>query len=326
MFLPTDLESIAKSPAVGPALITLVIGTILGGIAKHFLDEWSAKKKARRDLIAGVTKNIEDLARDYYWLLANNASTLTGLLEKYLRQRTALQLSQEPPEQLKSELENAIDNVAEQSLPYYAEFTKLTYEFNWRKGNTFFLRNYWAGKTITNLHNEIRAAFEAVEDDTILKKMNDAVRAMSDGSKDDKPASLTLADYKDLFPKRGNPYQSYRTFIANEERVRSAVQSLAAYNDLFHYELGNLYRDWFKNRFGIVRRRAPRRFLPRSLPREVRRTIVEVSERSEGQVHGIAPIGMSKALRKPLSMRTRSADRSARKSSEAKPELRDQKE
>lgn len=294
MLLP-DLVSLAKAPGVVPALISLVVGTILGGIAKHFLDEWSARKKARRDLITGVTKNIEDLARDYYWLLANNASTLTGLLEKYLRHRAALQLSQEPPEQLKSELDDAIDDVAEQSLPYYAEFTKLTYEFNWKKGNTFFLRNYWAGRTITNLHNEIRLAFADVEDDTILKKMTDAVKTTGESTKDGKAPTLTLADYKDLFPKSDNPYQSYRNFIANEERVRSAVQSLAAYNDLFHYELGNLYRDWFKNRFGFVRRRAPRRFLPFSLTKTVRQTIVEVSDRSEGQIHGIAPIGMSKA-------------------------------
>src|SRR5206468_7815470 len=132
-----------------------------------------------------------------------------------------------------------IDDAAEQSLPYYAEFTKLTYEFNWRKGNTFFLRNYWAGRTITNLHNEIRAAFEDVEDDTILKKMNDGDKKMNKGNKDGKAVTLTLADYKDLFPETENAYRSYRNFIANEERVRSAVQSLAAYNDLFHYELGN---------------------------------------------------------------------------------------
>lgn len=273
----------------GKALVALVAGALVGGFAKYMFDEWSARKKARRDLVANVTQNIEVLAKRYYWLLANNASTLTTLFEEYLRRRTGLQLSQEPPEKVKGELDELIDDFAEESFPYYAEFTKLTYEFNWRAGNTFFLRHYWAGRTIMNLHNEIRAAFEGVEDDNIIKTM---IEASKDGTTRRK---LHLADYKKLFPQDSDEHKSYCVFISSADRVSAAVQSLSAYNNLFHYELGYLYRDWFKNRFGLIRRRTPRFFLPAPLTQQARLTILDVAHRHESQPYAIAPLGMSRS-------------------------------
>src|SRR2546423_8528922 len=133
-FLQSDIGKALITLVSSKAVISLVGGTILGGVAKHFFDEWSAKKKAGRDLTTNVTKSIEGLARDYYWLLANNASTLRTFLQEYIEWRESIQLTQDSPADLRRKLIQKTSRVAKHSFPYYAAFLKLTFEFSWCAG------------------------------------------------------------------------------------------------------------------------------------------------------------------------------------------------
>jgi hypothetical protein len=270
------------------SLFTLAAGAVLGALMKFVFDEWSAKNHARRDMIAGVTKNVEELAKEYYWRLANNASTLAVIFNSYLARRAEIQLLQNPPRDLRRQLDKLIDQKVEESFYYYARLTKLTYQFDWRAGSTFFLRHFWAGQIIRQMQNALKGALEF---DATLIDYIDAP------DKDGKPKETTpsdLLEHEELEPVLKTVKATYRKFFYDEERVRKAAQHLQACSDVFNRELAQLYHDWFKNWRGKVDSEPDlnSRSLQRFLQDETMKTLRDVVAASRKSGYCIAPLSV----------------------------------
>jgi len=270
------------------SLIVLAVGAVGGALLKFFFDQWSAKNHARRDMIASVTKSVEDLARQYYWHLANNASTLAVIFSSYLDRRKEIQLLQSPPRELRRQLDALIEHKVRDSFYYYARLTKLTYQFDWRAGSTFFLRDFWAGQSIRKLQNALKGVLDL--DFAII----DYVDALGTDGKPKETTPSDLLNEKALADVRKN----YFEFFKDEERVRSAARYLQTCGDLFNYELAELYRDWFKNRWGRVPLEPPlnSRALRTNLTATAIKTIGELVRDSRTAGYAIAPLSSSADL------------------------------
>jgi len=269
--------------------IVLLAGAVLGGLAKFAFDEWSAKNHARRDMIASVTKNVEELSEKYYWHLANNASTLATIFNEYLNLRNEIQLLQISPREQRDQLDQLIKRKSRESFYYYARLTKSTYQFDWRAGSTFFLRDLWAGQSIRNLQNSLKE---------VLRLDWDLVDHVDAPGLDGNPRESTPSDLLnnvDLEPVRA----TYRRFFGDEEKVRKAAKYLETCGDLFYYELAQLYRDWFRfRRRGRVPREPPlgSRGLRKSVTASTLETIRLVAESSRARGYVIAPLSSSSGL------------------------------
>ena len=271
-------------------LIGLAVGTVLGALVKFAFDEWSAKNHARREMIASVTKSVEDLSEKYYWHLANNASTLATIFNEYLNIRTKIQLSQNPPREQRNALAQLIKKKSTESFYYYARLTKSTYQFDWRAGSTFFLRDFWAGQTIRNLQNSLKE---------VLRLDWDLVDHVDAPGPDGKPRGSTPSDLLENDDLK-SVIADYRKFFEDEEKVRKAAKYLETCGDLFYYELAQLYRDWFRfGRRGRVPREPPlgSRGLRKSVTTSTLETIRHIAESSRARGYVIAPLSSPSGLR-----------------------------
>ena len=268
--------------ANGKSILTLAGGAAAGAYLRFFFEQWSAKKQARRDMIASVTKSVEDLAKQYYWNLANNASTLAFIFDDYLDRRIRIQLLQDPPPALNRQLEQLIDKAVEDSFSYYARFTILTYRFETRAGSTFLLRDFWAGKSIRNLQNALK---QIVPLDTELVDLVDAPDGNGKLQETTPAAFLTNEEFEASRLR-------YRKLFHNEEKVRLAAKYLRACADLFNYELAELYRDWYQTSWGKVILDMPANSseLRQSVPLASVDTINEVNRRFKAVGYAIAPL------------------------------------
>jgi hypothetical protein len=275
---------------------TGIAGTILGAGLKSLFDEWMARNRARRDMATTITKNIEDLAKNYYWLLANHASTLASSFQAYRRDKEKLQARQKPPEEIQADLDALAARTAEESFYYYARLMKTVFEFNWQASSTYFLRHYWAGPTLASLCNALIAAMQAakVSGSTIIDYLETP-------GPDGKPRLISPAAFdqllKDQSDKSGKTaalceaFENYRErFIGNDELVSRAAAYLQAYSDLFHYELSLLYKDWFADWKGYIQRDLEKVKFPRELLPSTQSVIRDTAHTRAG-LYAIAPIG-----------------------------------
>ncbi|MEL7069062.1 MAG: hypothetical protein AAGN15_10485 [Cyanobacteria bacterium J06581_3] len=311
---------------IGQEVRTLIFGGIIGAFLKHSFEEWSARNQARRELVKSVTTNIEGLAKQYYWSLANLAGTLATLLQNHLEKLEQLQLSQGKPEDLKKEQDSLIQQTAEESIGYYAHFTKLTYDFDLNAGNTFFLRDYWAGRSIRDLQNGIRRIFIDIDDSDIIRVMNEISAAENskppspskqNGAADNQTDSAQKGeDQQDSQQDNGQPnksekvhtpadlgkkllsevqpiHKNYIAFLEDKTRVYKACQYLNAYHELFRDELKILYKDWFREswlRPNNIRTKPPSRRKLRALNTSAQRTILHLARRRR-RYGEMVPIG-----------------------------------
>lgn len=127
------------------------------------------KQNERSQMITSITKNIEELAKNHYWLLANHSSVLAGLLETYLREREVVQLElHSSREAMKNKLKFIEDKYADDAFYYYSRLIKAIYDFQWVTGNTYFLKDYWSGEMLTKLYNHLQSVMEGIDANKII--------------------------------------------------------------------------------------------------------------------------------------------------------------
>lgn len=232
--------------------IVALIGAFLGALLKSAFETWSQKLESRRQMMSNVTNNIEELAQKYYWLLANNSSILSGLLNDYRSKREELQLqlfsTKDEIKELSMEL---IDKKAAHSFYYYSRFIKVIYDFQWIDGNTYFLKNFWAGKALEQLYNRLQSILQESDIDAnrILEVINEEkVEFKNQNHKDKNDTFHSYMDKvkQDVYLSR--EFQNFKIWLEKKpDKVWEAAHCLDAYSTLFNYELGVLYKDWFKN-------------------------------------------------------------------------------
>lgn len=256
------------------AAIVGVIGVILGALMKGGFETWSQKLNARRQMITSVTSNIEELAKNHYWLLANHSSVLAGLLNEYLMKREELQLQfHSNKNEMESKLKKLTkENYTNNAFFYYSRLIKAIYNFQWVTGNTYFLKDYWSGKILTKLYNRLQSTLQdsQIDANRILDVIDSPPK--ENGLSNKKGANKegeegevtgfsennynnsgrdTLHTYIEKVKNNvdlNKEFERFEEWLENKpHKVWEASSCLNAYSTLFNYELGVLYKDWFGN-------------------------------------------------------------------------------
>ena len=237
------------------ALFGGALGAAVGYLAKWFFDQWSAERTARREFAQSVTTQISDLAKDYYWSLANYAGVLAGLLESYLDNRTHhLMLLWADPKDLDRRLDEIAKNFAETSFYHFCRLIGLFDEFQFQHSNTYLLTSHAAGETSKRLYNTFIGSLSAEDPEDRINTLK-IVKVLQEMRQTDlDPAPIPVSKFpnalfidevanKDLKTE----LEDYRNWIRNRvPEVEEAADALRAYNELLNHELARLYRDFFK--------------------------------------------------------------------------------
>ncbi len=250
-----------------------VIGAIVGALGKWLLDQWAANSTARRQMTESITTQVEQLAKDYYWKLANYASVLSQLLTDHIKEKEVIIEYQTEPQLLRYNLRqihnsDKVTEKAKEGFFYYAKLMKITHDFQWTTGNTYFLKHFWAGKALTSLYNRLAELWTEVNAYTVIKHID------IDGKIDGLTDFITRLDNpKNEDLKR--EFENFKEWLDNEENLlKEARDLLHAYKELFDYELAILHKSWFKK----VQLDVQNVRLPKKLSLETRVTIKRVAE------------------------------------------------
>lgn len=280
--------------------IVALIGAILGALLKGAFETWSQKLESRRQMISNVTDNIEELAQKYYWLLANNSSVFGGLLNEYLMKREELQLQLfSNKEEITATFKELVDKTyAAHSFYYYSRFIKVIYDFQWVTGNTYFLKNFWAGKILEKLYNRLQSILQESDIDAnrvldVIDQERSELKKQNLNDKND-----TLYSYMNKVKQNeflSKEFQNFKIWLEKKpDKVWEAANCLNAYSALFNYELGILYKDWYEN----LRTDISHRDLEKIsfLNWDTKQTIMRISREKTT----LRPIGVSKSESKDV--------------------------
>jgi hypothetical protein len=234
-----------------------VLGGVLGALGKWLFDEASAAIRARRDFAQKVTDQVADLARTYYWSLANHAGVVAGLLEDYLALVDHHLLLAWPGGRadLEQRLGEIAAEAAQQSFCYFCRWVWLFDQFQLRGSNTYLLTTDAAGRVCRRLYNSFMAslplgeATRAQRLDTlvILKVMAETVGRPGSEARQ-AVAELTPAGFNELAGtgELKEVRDAYREWLAARlPDVAAAAEALRAYNEVLSHELARLYRPFF---------------------------------------------------------------------------------
>ncbi len=254
---PFKWADLLESKSIIGAL-SAIGGAIGGALLKYLLDEMSQRNNFKRQMVTSVTKSIEELAKNYYWLLANHSSVLSGLLERYLREREQKQLVQYGSwDEAKHELDEITNKYVDDAFFYYSRLMKTIYNFQWVTGNTYFLSNYDSGRKLTRLYNRLRSLMKDIDANNIIDYIDKDLPIQTEGNSPDKVDTKHELDTLQTFMKKvhgeqdeyktlKDEFKKFKNWLGKEvELVWEASCCLKAYSDLFSAELVILYKDWF---------------------------------------------------------------------------------
>ncbi len=234
-----------------------VLGGVLGFLGKWLFDEASASIKARRDFAQKVTDQVADLAKTYYWSLANHAGVVAGLLEEYLALVDHHLLLAWPGgrQDLEQRLGDLADEAAQQSFCYFCRLVWLFDQFQLRGSNTYLLTTDAAGRVCRRLYNSFMASLP-VGEATRAQRLDTLVILKVMAEKVSRPGSEEPVAVAEMTPAGFNALveagelkevrAAYREWLAARlPDVAAAAEALRAYNEVLSHELARLYRPFF---------------------------------------------------------------------------------
>lgn len=242
---------------------TGVVGAVLGFFGKWVFDEISATRKVRREFAAKVTDQIDKLAQEHYWRLANRSGVYSGLLDNYLSIIDFhLILNYQNKQEMDVRLEQIADTYADRSFHALCRLLWLFDRFQFRGSNTYLLTSDAAGRVCRRLYNSFMARLPLGEEDPTLHLDTLAILAEMERRAPDKDgmlvADLPEAEFMAKARREGSrlnpPYRAYREWMrARWPDVAAAAGAMRAYNEVLSHELALLYRDWYDRRRVDVR-------------------------------------------------------------------------
>lgn len=242
---------------------TGVVGAILGFLGKWVFDEISATRKVRREFAAKVTDQIDKLAREHYWTLANTAGVYSGLLDSYLKMIDFhLVLNYQNMREMEDRLQQIADTYADRSFHALCRLLWLFHRFQFQGSNTYLLTSDAAGRVCRRLYNSFMASLPLGEEDpalqldslAILAQMECRVEGKQYGLVADLPAAEFMVEAAREESGLHSPYRAYKEWMrARWPDVAAAAGAMRAYNEVLSHELALLYRDWYDRRRVDVR-------------------------------------------------------------------------